>query len=66
VLTGFAVLATSVSRGGSINGMVAAPVLPKLGLPGAGLPSQRQVQYLANWLVWILGRGHALAVANAT
>src|ERR1700681_3513094 len=39
VLTTFAVLAASVSVGGSIRGMVAAPVLPKLGLPGAGLPS---------------------------
>src|SRR5277367_3755915 len=39
VLTTFAVLAASVLRGGSIRGMVAAPVLPKLGLPGAGLPS---------------------------
>src|SRR5689334_23049997 len=40
VLTGFAVLAASVSRGGSIRVIVAAPVLPKLGLPGAGLPSR--------------------------
>src|SRR5204862_6463988 len=39
VLTTFAVLAVSVSLGGSIRGIVAAPVLPKLGLPGAGLPS---------------------------
>ena len=39
MLTTFAVLAASVSLGGSIRGIVAAPVLPKLGLPGAGLPS---------------------------
>src|SRR3954471_14155038 len=39
VLTTFAVLAASVSRGGSIRGILAAPVLPALGLPGAGLPS---------------------------
>src|SRR5260370_34031512 len=32
-------MAASVSRGGSIRGMVAAPVLPALGLPGAGLAS---------------------------
>src|SRR5215831_10210545 len=39
VLNTFAVLEASVSLGGSIRGMVAAPVLSKLGLPGAGLPS---------------------------
>src|SRR5437867_4699883 len=39
VLTTFALLAVSVSLGGSISGIVAAPVLSKLGLPGAGLPS---------------------------
>jgi hypothetical protein len=32
-------LAASVSLGGSIRGIVAAPVLPKLGFPGAGFPS---------------------------
>ena len=45
--------------------MVAAPVLPKLGLPGRGLAVERQPQDLAFRLIRILGRGHALAVANS-
>ena len=50
MLTGFAVLAASVSLGGSMSGIVAAPVLPKLGLPGAGLPSSVRRRILpAGW-----------------
>src|SRR5262245_18706168 len=51
VLTTFAFLAASVSLGGSIRGMVAAPVLPKLGLPGAGFPSSVRRRILpSGWL----------------
>src|SRR5579863_1020613 len=51
VLTTFAVLAVSVSLGGSIRGIVAAPVLPKLGLSGAGLPSSVRCKILpSGWL----------------
>src|SRR5260370_42617564 len=35
-----AVLAASVSLGGSITGTDVAPVCPCIGLPGAGLPSK--------------------------
>jgi hypothetical protein len=35
-----AVLAFSVSAGGSITGTVAAPILPVIGLPSAGFPSR--------------------------
>src|ERR1700733_3398178 len=51
MLTTFAVLAASVSVGGSIRGMVAVPVLSKLGLPGAGLPSSVRRKILpSGWL----------------
>ena len=64
MLTTFAVLAASVSLGGSIRGIVAAPVLPKLGLPGAGLPSSVRRRILPSGWFGILGGSHALAVAN--
>jgi hypothetical protein len=44
--------------------MVAAPVLPKLGLPSTGLPSSVSRRNLAYGLVRILGWCHALPVAN--
>ena len=46
MLTTFAVLAVSVSLGGSISGMVEAPVLPQFGLSGAGLPSSVRCRIL--------------------
>ena len=64
MLTTFAVLAVSVSVGGSMSGIVRAPVLPAVGIVGGGFAVQRQVQDLAYRLVRILGRREALAVAN--
>ena len=65
VRTTGAVFAVSVSAGGSMTGTVAAPVLPAIGLPGRRLAIQRQAQDLAERLVGVLGRRHALPVARA-
>ena len=65
VLITRAVFAASVSLGGSINGTLAAPVLPAIGLPGAGLASsvRRRISLPSAWS-WIPCRCHALALAD--
>ena len=64
MLTTFAVLAASVSLGGSIRGMVASAGLAEVGIAGGGFAVQRQTQDLAFGLVWILSGREPLAVAN--
>ena len=64
MLTTFAVFAASVSLGGSIRGMVAAPVLPIVGIAGSRFAVQCQSQNLTDGLIGILGGRESLPIAN--
>ena len=64
MLTTFAVLAASVSRGRIDQRNGGRAGLAEVGIAGGGFAVQRQAQDLADGLVRILRGGEALAVAN--